>query len=153
SGYTVYNTFQDGYGEDPSIDPNQTAHSLRAPADFVDNRAIIACVSQHDGAENEPYDAAPGGEVSAKNRPIVQPRVASIGLSAIGNLHTFKIGFGYSTDKWYDDPNDLFDPLFPVGLTDPQLIGSDFVSILARPDQPGVRRVNDIDVAGEQYSP
>ena len=47
----------------------------------------------------------------------------------------------------------IFDPLFPVGLTDPELIGTSFVQIAARADQPGVRRVNDIDVAGEQYSP
>jgi hypothetical protein len=154
SGYVVYNTFQDGYGADNSIDPNQTAHSLfAAGGDWVDNHDIIACVSQHDGAENEPYAQAANGEVSAKNRPIIQPTVASIGLSPISNLQTFKIGFGYSTDKWYDDPNAIFDPLFPAHLTDPQLIGDSFVEVDARADQPGVRRVNDIDVSGEQYSP
>jgi hypothetical protein len=154
SGYVVYNTFQDGYGDDPSIDPNQTAHSLFAGGgDFVDNHDIIACVSKHDGAENEPYLQEANGEVAAKNRPTITPTITGVGLSAIGDLHTFKLGFGYTTNKWYDDPNQIFDPLFPVGLTDPELIGSSFVQIGARADQPGVRRVNDIDVAGEQYSP
>jgi hypothetical protein len=154
SGYVVYNTFQDGYGDDPSIDPNQTAHSLfAAGGDWVDNHGIIACVSRHDGAENEPYLQEANGEVAAKNRPTITPVITGVGLSAIGDLHTFKVGFGYTTDRWYDDPNQIFDPLFPVGLTDPELIGTSFVQIAARADQPGVRRVNDIDVAGEQYSP
>jgi hypothetical protein len=158
SGYTVYNVFQDGYGDDPSIDPNQTAHGLRAPGDFVDNHDIIACVSQHDGDENQPYEQAANGEVAATNRPKLRPTIASIGLSPIGDLHTFKIGLGYATDAWYSNPNDLFDPLFPASLTDPQLLpfpsnNASFVEVDARADQPGVRRVNDIDVSGEQYSP
>ena len=125
----------------------------------MDNVDIVICVSRHgDAAQNEPYDQAAGGEVAATNRPILQPTVASIGLSAISNLHTFKIGFGYSTKSWYADPNSLSDPVFPLTLTDPQIVpfpsnDPQFVSVLARPDQPGVRRVNDIDVSGEQYSP
>jgi hypothetical protein len=69
------------------------------------------------------------------------------------------MGFGYSTTSWYADPNDLTGPVFPLTLSDPQIFGPfshndrQFVSVLARPDQAGVRRVNDIDVAGEQYSP
>jgi hypothetical protein len=153
SGYVVYNTFQDGYGADPSIDPLQTAHSLfAANGDPVDNHDIIACVSQHDGAENEPYLQEANGEVAAKNRPTITPVITGIGLSPLGGLQTFKVGFGYTTDQWYDDPNEIFDPLFPAHLTDPQLFGT-AVQILDRPDQPGVRRVNDIDVHGEQYSP
>ena len=155
-GYRVVNTFDTGtIDNDADIDPGQTATGLRSLGRWVDNHDIIACVSQHaDAGQNEPYLQAANGEVAAKNRPILQPRVASIGLSAIDDLHTFKMGFGYSTDQWYADPNDLFDPLFPAHLTDPQLLfGDSFVEVDARADQPGVRRVNDIDVSGEQYSP
>ena len=138
--------------------PTRRLTRLRAPGDFVDNHDIIACVSQHDGDENQPYEQAANGEVAATNRPKLRPTIASIGLSPIGDLHTFKIGFGYATDAWYSNPNDLFDPLFPASLTDPQLLpfpsnSASFVEVDARADQPGVRRVNDIDVSGEQYSP
>jgi hypothetical protein len=160
-GYRVVNDFDTGtVDNDPDIDPGQTATGLTSPTRFVSDREIIICVSRHgDAGQNEPYVSAPGGEVAATNRPVLQPTIASIGLSAIGDLHTFKIGFGYSTKSWYQDPNDLSDPVFPLTLTDPQIFGPftnndpQFVSVLARPDQPGVRRVNDIDVAGEQYSP
>jgi hypothetical protein len=154
-GYNVVDSFDTGtIGNDPDIDPGQTATGLRSQGDWVDNHDIIACVSQHpDAGQNEPYQQEANGEVAAKNRPTITPTVTGVGLSAIGDLHTFKIGFGYTT-AWYADPNTLFDPLFPVGLTDPELLpGDQFVEIDARPDQSGVRRVNDIDVAGEQYSP
>jgi hypothetical protein len=158
-GYKVVNDFDTGtVDNDPDIDPGQTATGLTSPTKFVDNHDIVICVSRHDAAaQNEPYEQAAGGEVAATNRPIMQPTVASIGLSAIGNLHTFKIGFGYSTKAWYADPNSLSDPVFPLTLTDPQIVpfpsnDPQFASVLARPDQPGVRRVNDIDVSGEQYS-
>ena len=158
-GYNVVNSFDTGtINNDPDIDPGQTATGLRSLGRWVDNHDIIACVSQHgDAGQNEPYEAQPNGEVAAKNRPTITPTITGLGLSAIGDLHTFKVGFGYSTHNgadWYADPNSLFDPLFPVHLTDPELLfGDQFVEIDARADQPGVRRVNDIDVAGEQYSP
>jgi len=160
-GYNVVNDFDTGtIDNDPDIDPGQTATGLTSPTRFVDDHDIVICVSRHgDAGQNEPYEQAAGGEVAATNRPILQPTVASIGLSAIGDLHTFKMGFGYSTTSWYQDPNDLSDPVFPLTPSDPQIFGPfshndpQFVSVLARPDQAGVRRVNDIDVAGEQYSP
>lgn len=154
-GYNVVDAFDTGtIDNDPDIDPGQTATGLRSQGSWVDNHDIIVCVSQHpDAGQNEPYEQQANGEVAAKNRPTITPTITGIGLSAIGDLHTFKMGFGYTT-AWYADPNTLFDPLFPVGLTDPELLpGGQFVAIDARPDQSGVRRVNDIDVAGEQYSP
>jgi hypothetical protein len=159
-GYKVVNDFSTGNETaDPDIDPGQTATDLTSPTRFVDDHDIVICVSRHDAsAQNEPYVQAPNGEVAATNRPILKPTVASIGLSPIGNLHTFKIGFGYSTQSWYQNPNSLSDPVFPLTLTDPQIFGPfshndpQFVEVDARPDQAGVRRVNDIDVAGEQYS-
>jgi len=55
-------------------------------------------VSQHgDAGQNEPYAPAADGQVTAKNRPTITPTLASLGVSAIGELHTFKIGFGYTT--------------------------------------------------------
>ncbi len=158
-GYNVVDNFDTGtIDNDPDIDPGQTATGLRSPGRWVDNHDIIVCVSKHgDAGQNEPYESQPNGEVAAKNRPTITPTITGLGLSAIGDLHTFKVGFGYTTNNgadWYADPNSLFDPLFPVALTDPELLfGDQFVEIDARADQAGVRRVNDIDVAGEQYSP
>jgi hypothetical protein len=158
-GYNVVNDFDTGtINNDPDIDPGQTATGLRSLTKFVDNHDVIVCVSQHgDAGQNEPYAPVGNGDVTAKNRPTITPTLASLGVSPIGGLHTFKIGFGYTT-AWYADPSALFDPLFPVALTDPQLLpfpsnAATFVGVDARPAQPGVRRVNDIDVAGEQYSP
>jgi hypothetical protein len=155
-GYNVVNDFDTGtVDNDPDIDPGQTATGLTSPTRFVADRDIIICVSRHgDAGQNEPYEQQAGGEVAAKDRPTITPTITGVGLSAIGDLHTFKVGFGYTTDRWYADPNTLFDAVLPVGLTDPQLrFGDNYVEIDARADQPGVRRVNDIDVAGEQYSP
>jgi hypothetical protein len=154
-GYRVVDSFDTGtVDNDPDIDPGQTATGLRSGGDWVDNHDIIVCYSQHaDAGQNEPYEQQAGGEVAAKNRPTITPTVTGIGLSPIDGLNTFKMGFGYTT-SWYADPNSLFDAWLPVGLTDPQLaFGGNYVEIDARADQPGVRRVNDIDVSGEQYSP
>ena len=53
--------------------------------------------------QNEPYEQQANGMVSAKNRPILQPKVTAIGLSAVDGLNTFKVGFGYETEQWYSE--------------------------------------------------
>ena len=99
SGYRVYNTFDTGsINNDADIDPNQTATDLMAfDGKNVDESDTIVCVSDHeDSGQNEPYiqDGLPG-EVAAKNRPIIQPIVAALGVSAVEGLNTYKVGFGY----------------------------------------------------------
>ena len=99
SGYRVYNTFDTGsINNDADIDPNQTATDLMAfDGKNVDESDTIVCMSDHeDSGQNEPYvqDGLPG-EVAAKNRPIIQPIVAALGVSAVEGLNTYKVGFGY----------------------------------------------------------
>jgi hypothetical protein len=168
SGYAVYNTFDTGtINNDPDIDPDQTATDLAAlDGDDVDYAGkIIVCVSDHpDADQNEPYisDGLPG-EVAAINRPIIQPTIAALGVSAIEPLNTFKLGFGYSVERWYDFTwADAFrnDGTFGPGMnfSDPQSFDTDgdfhadHVVIKTRPEQPGVRRYNDIDDYGEKFA-
>jgi hypothetical protein len=166
SGYSVYDTFDTGtIDNDEDIDPDQTATDLAAlGGDDVDYAGkIIVCVSDHPASQNEPYEAAANGEVAAINRPIIQPLVSCLGASAIEPLNTYKVGFGYSVVQWYDFTwADAFryDGVFGPGLSfgDPQAFDTDgddhfdHVFIKNRAEQPGVRRYNDFDEYGEQYS-
>ena len=167
SGYAVYNTFDTGsINNDADIDPDQTATDLAAlDGDDVDYAGkIIACVSDHPADQNEPYieDGLPG-EVAAVNRPIIQPTIAALGASAVEPLNTYKVGFGYEVEQWYDFTwADAFrnDGVIGPGLSfgDPQAFDTDgdkhadHVFIKNRPMQPGVRRYNDIDEFGEEFS-
>ena len=68
----------------------------------MDKRDVIVCISDHeDSGQNEPYEQAADGEVAATNRPIIQPTIAALGVSAIEPLNTYKLGFGYSIERWY----------------------------------------------------
>jgi len=66
--------------------------------------------------------------VPAKNRPVLVPHVTALGVSALEDLNTYKIGFGYSVEKWYsrpafetaEDGNGLF-----ASVTDPNGFPSD----------------------------
>ena len=167
SGYKVYNTFDTGtINNDADIDPDQTATDLAAlGGDDVDYAGkIIVCVSDHPSDQNEPYieDGLPG-EVAAVNRPIIQPLISCLGASAVEPLNTYKVGFGYDVEQWYDFKwADAFryDGVFGPGLSfgDPQAFDTDgdkhfdHVFIKNRAEQPGVRRYNDFDEFGEQYS-
>ena len=115
--------------------------------DPIDKAGVIVCVSDHnDDALNLPYveDGLPG-EVAAVDRPIIQPVMSCLGVSAIEPLNTYKVGMGYDTEQWYAPFAE-----FPY-ITDPQYF-ADHVLIKYRADQPGVRRINDIDEYGEAYS-
>jgi hypothetical protein len=165
-GYRVVNTFDTGtVNNDADIDPNQTATLLKSPSQFVSQNDIIVCVSGHgDAAQNEPYQQEDGGLVSAKNRPIIAPKVTALGASAIDPLNTYKLGFGYDTERWYSKPSFLNAEDNPLGIpsvTDPNAFPSPtygdnlpgFVGMLPRPaDFPyDAQRVNDVDAAGEPW--
>ena len=128
TGYRVVNLFDTGtVTTDPDIDPGQTAVNINGPMyrhallgtlqqDDVDFPLanIIICFSDHDDAgQNEPYAASTAGnneardanEVYAKNRPILKPTIAALGQSAIALLKTYKLGFGYSVERWYSTAN------------------------------------------------
>ena len=184
TGYAVYNTSDTGtVDNDADIDPNQTATNLDAPGgDDVDYDALIICVSDHeDSGQNEPYAHSDGGagasrevsranEVYAKNRPIIQPEIATLGQGALnGVAKTYKMGLGYSVEQWYAPHTILDSPAFELNLTDPMGFGLNPVDNddpeghvripprIAGPrfdavhDGPGVLRVNDVDVAGEEF--
>ena len=167
SGYNIYNKFDTGtVDNDADIDPDQTATDLEAPdGDDVDYAGkIIVCVSDHPAEQNEPYieDGLPG-EVAAINRPIIQPIVSCLGASAVEPLNTYKVGFGYEVEQWYDPYwADQFrhDGVFGPGLSfgDPQAFDTDgddefdHVFIKNRAEQDGVRRYNDFDEFGEQFN-
>ncbi|HWM11238.1 MAG TPA: hypothetical protein VNO82_17910 [Solirubrobacteraceae bacterium] len=160
SGYVVYNAFDTGtVNNDPDIDPDQTGVNLEAAGDDVDKSDIVVCISDHeDSGQNEPYEQAADGEVAAKNRPIIQPTLAALGVSAIEPLNTYKLGLGYSIERWYA-PHMIADaPPFTLALTDPQGFLKDadgiftHVFVKTRAEQPGVRRINDIDDFGEQFA-
>lgn len=108
-GYRVVNTFDvgnDAGADDADIDPGQTAHGLTSLNRFIDENDIIVCVSDHpipDLSSDEPYSQENDGYVSAKDRPIVAPHVTALGVSPYGGVNKFKIGFGYSVEKWYAD--------------------------------------------------
>jgi hypothetical protein len=164
SGYRVYDEFGIDGDLEGDIDPDQTSTDLMAPGgDDVDYAGkIIVCVSDHPADQNEPYEQA-GDEVAALNRPIIKPVVSCLGASAVEPLNTYKVGFGYDVEEWYDFTwADLFrnDAVFGPGLSfgDPQAFDTDgddhfdHVVIKNRAEQPGVRRYNDFDEFGEQYS-
>ena len=122
-------------------------------------------------------------EVYAKNRPIIKPTIASLGQGAVRGIKGYKLGLGYSVEKWYSTANagaggetPLLRLTDPMGLlldkltTVPVLGGTSttatiddaagHVSIpprIAGPrfdavtDGPGVLRVNDIDIASEDF--
>lgn len=166
-GYNVLNTFDTGTSAaDPDIDPGQTATGITSPTRFVVLSDLIICISNHgDAVQNEPYTQEAGGLVSAVNRPILVPKVTALGSSAITVLNTYKIGFGYSVEKWYSRPAfetaEDGNALFP-SVTDPNAIpsptfGDDlpFAVVLRQRlgDLPyDARRVNDVDKAGESWT-
>ena len=149
-GYNVVNEFSNT-NRPADIGPDQTAVDLFAPdsdgsgePDSIDVGDVIICVSDHGAAQNEPYQQEAGGLVSAKNRPIIAPKVTALGQSAISNLKTYKIGFGYAVEKWYTAPT--YDGALPYSIPA-------FTRIDVRED-PGTydaRRVNDVDQSGEDY--
>lgn len=155
-GYAVYDSeFDTGtITTDPDIDPGQVAVDMFAPdsngidgPDPIERRDVIVCVSDHnDDALNQAYvSSGLPGEVAAVDRPVIQPLISCLGASAIEPLNTYKVGFGYDTIRWYT-------PFAEFGyIADPQHF-ADHVLIKYRADQPGVRRVNDIDEYGEAYS-
>ena len=121
-GYQVYNTFDTGtVNNDPEIDTGQQALSLDAPQfrdasshllrqSEVDAANVIVCFSDHeDAGQNEPYvhsaTPADANEVYAKNRPIIQPTVATLGQAAFNGAKTYKLGMGYSIARWYTTAN------------------------------------------------
>jgi hypothetical protein len=167
SGYKVYSTFDTGtINNDADIDPDQTATDLAAlGGDDVDYAGkIIVCVSDHPATQNEPYiEDGLAGEVAAVNRPIIAPLLSCLGSSAVEPLNTYKVGFGYDVEQWYDATwrrAFLLDGVFGPGMSfgDPQAFDTDgdlefdHVFIKNRAEQDGVRRYNDIDEFGEQYS-
>jgi len=168
-GYKVYNNFENT-GRAIDIGPNFTAVDLFAPdsngvdgPDPISVRDVIVCVSDHGVAQNEPYQQEAGGLVSAKNRPIIAPKVTAFGQSAIGLLKTYKIGFGYEVEKWYTAPTYDGANTFPFHPTvsDPNAVPSPtffgnlpaFVRIAPRLDDLpyDARRVNDVDQPGEDF--
>jgi len=158
SGYRVYNTFDTGsISNDADIDPNQTATDMQGfGGDDVDEYDTIVCKSDHeDSGQNEPYiqDGLPG-EVAAKNRPIIQPTLAALGVSAVEPLNTYKLGFGYEVEEWYAPHTIADNPVFELPLTDPMAKWSGFthVWIPTRVEQDGVLRHNDIDDFGESFA-
>ena len=161
-GYLIYNTFDVGNNESAaSIAPGEVGSEMFAPgAGRIDASDVIIVLSDEATTiQNEPYLQEAGGIVSAKNRPIIAPKVTALGVSAIGPLHTYKVGFGYTVEKWYTAP--VFDGhgLFPA-VTDPETGFHPFaaipavVRILPRlGDLPyDARRVNDVDKAGESWT-
>ena len=170
SGYAVVDSFTTGHpGADPDIDPNQTATDMQGwMGDDVAEGDTIVCVSDHDDSgQNEPYGQGEEfGEVYAKNRPIIQPTVAALGQGALNGIaKTYKLGFGYSIERWYAPHTIMDQPPFTLALTDPQGFGDVndlFSHVVIKPriagpvfnastDGPGVLRVNDIDTAAEAY--
>jgi hypothetical protein len=141
-GYRIYNEFDTGtIGDDPDIDPRQTAVDLFAPdGKYLDKDGTIVCVSDHDDAgQNEPYgqDSQSGHHVFVKDSPILAPKVTAFGASAVRGLKTYRIGFGYSAERWY------------TGYRRNQ----DAISIQPRADGDyDARGVNDVDKAGESWA-
>jgi hypothetical protein len=168
-GYAVHNDFDVGSGANenaPSISNGETGTERFAPdangngnPDPIDAKDIVVCLSDDDStSQNEPYAQETGGMVSAKNRPVIVPKVTGVGASALEPLNTYKLSFGYDTPVWYEAPafdgHGLFD-----AVTDPESFirgGSripDFVAIKPRPDdfEYDARRVNDVDFPIEDF--
>jgi hypothetical protein len=156
-GYQVYNSFN-RHGDD--IAPGEQEGEMFAPGDgAIENDDVILCVSDETAPQNEPYQQEAGGLVSAKNRPIIAPKVTALGVSAVEPLNTYKVGFGYDVESWYTMPT--FDGHgFFDAVTDPEasFFGSDglpnVVRLRARLDDLpyDARRVNDVDKAGESWT-
>jgi hypothetical protein len=149
-GYEVYDKF---YPEGDRIHPGRTAVDLFAPdgpdygkePDRIDTRETVICVTDHQGPTNEPYIQLDRGNVAVPNRPIVQPTIAALGVSAIEPLNTYKVGFGYETERWQYGPD------WQPGLN---LFG-DHVLVPFRADngdKADPRAQNDIDEFGEQFN-
>jgi hypothetical protein len=162
-GYRVYNEF-DNTGRPSDIGPNYTAVDMFAPGnDAIDTRDVIVCVSDHGAAQNEPYNQEEDGLVSAKNRPILAPKVTAMGASAIAPLNTYKVGFGYDTEQWYTAPDYDGANTFPFHPTvsDPEAFpsptfGGDLPSLVRLAPRADdfdydARRVNDVDGASEVW--
>jgi hypothetical protein len=174
-GYKVYNTFDTGtINNDPDIDPGQTGTGMNGftARGTTSTRDTIVCVSDHgDAGQNEPYQQEADGMVSAKNRPILSPKVTAVGVSAITNLKTFKVGFGYDTERWYKVPTYDGHSAF-ANVTDPNAFPSPVfgdsrlprvVDLFPRQGGNGVstdpadftydtRRVNDFDSSREPWA-
>ncbi len=84
-------------------------------------------------------------------------------MSAVTNLNTYKVGFGYTVLRGYDSTwRDAFldDGVWGPGMSfgDPQAFDADHNGLLdhvivkSRPQQAGVRRYNDMDEFGEQFN-
>src|SRR4051794_15528793 len=137
-GYTVNNTFKNTTDED-EIGPNQTAVDLFAPdGKYLDKSGTIVCVSDHFGDQNEPYSDEGHGYISAKNRPILAPKVTAFGMSAKRGLKTYRIGFGYTAERWFTGFRSKLDA----------------IAIPPRADTANYdgRGVNDVDKAGESWA-
>jgi hypothetical protein len=162
-GYRVYDSFN-RHGDD--VAPGEQEGELFAPdangngnPDPIENDDVILCVSDETSEQNEPYQQQDGGLVSAKNRPVIQPKVTALGVSAIEPLNTYKIGFGYAVNSWYSVPTFDGHGLFPA-VTDPEAsaFGADGLPNVVRlrvrlDDLPyDARRVNDVDKAGESWT-
>jgi hypothetical protein len=168
-GYKIYNTFENT-GRAADIGPNFTAVDMFAPdsngvdgPDGIDSRDVIVCVSDHGTPQNEPYAQEDDGLVSAKNRPILAPKLTALGASAVEPLNTYKAGFGYDTERWYTPPSYDGANTFPFHptVTDPEAFpsptfGGDLpflVRLKPRADDfpYDARRVNDVDGAAEAW--
>ena len=156
-GYAVYDSFN-RHGAD--IAPGEQEGEMFAPGDgAIENDDVILCVSDETAPQNEPYNQEAGDLVSAKNRPIIQPKVTALGVSALNALNTYKVGFGYSVEKWYTAPTFDGHGLFRA-VTDPETSVFDamgipsVVRLRARLDDLpyDTRRVNDVDKAGESWT-
>jgi hypothetical protein len=156
NGYRVYDTFN-RHGAD--IAPGEQEGEMFAPGDgAIENDDVILCVSDELAPQNEPYAQEDGGLVSAKNRPVIVPKVTGIGASALEPLNTYKIAFGYDVPTWYEAPT--FDGFgaFPA-VTDPESFLDDddgiptFVRMKVRLDDLpyDARRVNDVDFPIEGF--
>jgi hypothetical protein len=172
-GYNVVNTFDVGSGANenaPVISNGEVGVERHAPdvngngnPDPIDANDIIVCLSDDNStSENEPYQQEAGYLVSAKNRPIVKPKVTAVGASAVEPLNTYKLGFGYDVQKWYTAPSFDGHGLFPT-VTDPNALPSPtfggnlpaFVYMhpraISQGDPYDARRVNDVDAAGDDW--
>lgn len=167
-GYQLYNTFRVGSTSGHnSIAPGETGTLLYAPdansngiPDPVDFPDVVVAVSLSADPQNEPYQQEVRGIVSAKNRPILAPKITAVGKSAVTTLNTYKIGFGYDTPQWYTAPSFDGAGFFPT-VTDPNALPTPtftgnlpgFVGLAPRPDDLvyDARRTNDVDRAGEDW--
>jgi hypothetical protein len=167
-GYRVYNQFDVGNNENAnSITPGDVGSEMFAPdangngnSDLIEEDDVILCLSDENTAsQNEPYNQEDGGLVSAKNRPIIQPTITGVGVSAVEPLNTYKVQFGYNVEQWYEAPSFDGFALVPT-VTDPQAddsptFGGDLpsdVDIDNRSDGPyDARRVNDVVTPSESF--